>query len=220
MIFIRIILLLIIFCIPANAIFFSGAFPTTTTWSGSDKAASISLSAGNLTANISSDGALQSGRSIASRTSGLIYFEDIYQGNGSSGGVIVGAVNATPALVSTPYFLGQDNDSVGAYFTGDILRNGIVVGSFSSSTLATNDVVGTALNINTKLIWFRKNNGGWNNDIIANQNPALGLGGIDVSAITGAIFAGYTLQNTTDQVTANFGATSYAQTPPLGFGNL
>jgi len=38
-----------------------------------------------------------------------------------------------------------------------------------------------ALDLTAKKVWFRVGSGGWNNDILANQDPAGGVGGIDVA---------------------------------------
>lgn len=59
----------------------------------------------------------------------------------------------------------------------------------NNATLATianwgvGDVIGVAVNVPFKQIWFRVNGGAWNNDGTA--NPTTGVGGIDISGMVG-----------------------------------
>jgi hypothetical protein len=67
------------------------------------------------------------------------------------------------------------------------------------------------------VIWFRNNGGPWNGDPSA--DPTTGIGGIDVSVLTGPYFAaasyntGFTGGQT---LTGNFGAASFANSPGAG----
>lgn len=115
--------------------------------------------------------------------------------------------------------LGLDTNS-GAVFSGDpgFYINNSIVGS--TVTYAQADLLGIAVDIPDKLIWYQDNGGNWNGN--ASSNPANGSGdccGVSFASISGPYFFGITLANATDSMTANFGATSYAHTPPTGYGN-
>jgi hypothetical protein len=61
---------------------------------------------------------------------------------------------------------------------------------------------------------IRVDAGNWNN------SRTTGAGGISISSLNaGPYFAAISQHNTTEVITANFGATAYAQSVPAGFGN-
>ncbi len=71
-----------------------------------------------------------------------------------------------------------------------------------------------------QLIWFanltRAN--GWNASLL--NNPATGVGGIDISAMgAGAYFFGTQLETSGNSATVNTGGSAYFGTPPVGYGN-
>jgi hypothetical protein len=74
---------------------------------------------------------------------------------------------------------------------------------------------------NKKTWWFNISTAsGWNGNTLAAQNPATNTGGVSFSTMNaGPYFAGTTIGSASDTSTFNFGATSYAATPPVGFGN-
>jgi hypothetical protein len=92
---------------------------------------------------------------------------------------------------------------------------GISIGSFT-----TNDVACIAIDFTNKRGWFRRNGGNWNNN--ATYDPATNVGGVDLSAwlISSPVhyyFPAATFNAASKNVTANFGATSFAQAVPSGF---
>ena len=92
------------------------------------------------------------------------------------------------------------------------------------ATYAVGDTIGQAVDFSNKKIWWQKNGGNWNNDVIGNQNPATNTGGVSLSSV---IISGYTyapcvgLNSTAatglGSITCNFGATAFTYTPPSGF---
>jgi hypothetical protein len=75
---------------------------------------------------------------------------------------------------------------------------------------------------NNKLWAYNPVTGKWNNDVIANQNPATGTGGFSISGITsgGAIYPGFSGYNggAQDQCTINGGnSASFVYSVPSGF---
>jgi len=89
-------------------------------------------------------------------------------------------------------------------------------------TWTTADVIGMAVDLDNRKVWFRKNGGNWNNAVIGSQNPATNTGGASIT-VAGAYspYVGFNGSGSlnTDNVTANFGATSYGAAAPAGFGN-
>jgi hypothetical protein len=112
--------------------------------------------------------------------------------------------------------LGAGNNTIG-YQPSGVVRN-------NNATLATiaayvaGDRIGVAVDPANRLIWFRVNNGNWNNNVL--NNPATGVGGIDYSAIVGiGNFAAAVSASITGTVwTTNF--SSPVDTPPAGFSSI
>lgn len=183
---------------------------TTTTFDPSKKGTNVTLSGGNLTVTGSGLGVVLS---IASHSTGKFYLESSI----TAGGAAVGFGNASLGLNS---FLGaSDNDSVACNNVGQIFINGAQVGSAISGFGPTN-VVQMAVDFVNQKVWWKVDSLGWDNDIIANQNPATNTGGTSFSTINaGPYFAGTTIGSGSDTSTFNFGGTAYSFTPPAGFGN-
>lgn len=159
-----------------------GAPGATTTFNPADKSAHITLSGGNLIAT--GDGAGGGDdlvRSTTSKTVGKLYFE----GNLTTGGTefAIGLANSTATLTA---FLGTDNNGIGIFKSGHIFRNGSNV--LSGPAFANGDIVGVAIDFPNNLIWFRNNTAPtvWNAGGTA--DPATGVGGLSIAAITGPFF--------------------------------
>jgi len=195
----------------------AGKYPAasvaTTTWNPADKDANIGLTGGNLTATKTGDGASVV-RSVASRSSGLYYYEitfSVFTGSFSG----VGIANGTASLSA---FMGSDVNACIWLSDGRVYVNNSNFTNIQS--WAQGDTLCTSFDATNKLIWFRTNGGNWNNSGAA--NPATGTGGIDLAAnglAAGPYLASIQTWLDTNASTANFGATTYAQTAPSGFGN-
>jgi len=74
-----------------------------------------------------------------------------------------------------------------------------------------------AVDLVNKRIWMRLNANAWFNDVAA--NPATNTNGLDISSLftSNAAFPLVTCNSTTPHLTANFGATAFAQAMPSGF---
>jgi hypothetical protein len=182
----------------------------TTTWNPADKSANITLSGGDLNAATSQLFAQNAVRAIASAYSGKKYWE-ITVGALSSGAA--GVANSSAALGS---FIGDAN-GVGWGSNGDVSTGG--GGGTTWVPWDDGDVLCLALDLDNNRLWGRVGAGNWNNN--ASADPATNTLGHNISAITGPFFPAISMRCTggTDDMTANFGATAYAQTPPSGFGN-
>lgn len=190
----------------------SGGGSSTTTFDPANKASSITLSNGNLTAQ--NTGLLGNNlvRSIASHTTGKFYCE------ATVGGVLNGANSAVGFCDSTESMttqLGSDIDGVGYQKGGVVLFNNATASTIQTYT--TTNIIGMAIDIGGSLVWFQVNGGNWNNN--ASNNPATGVGGISISGIGGTLFVCVECHASSDSFTMNFGASAYSNAAPPGFSN-
>lgn len=180
----------------------------------------VTLSGGNLIAtNSVGSGSFGNARGTTSHSTGKFYIEwtvTVDAGNQ----VGIGLSDTTQSFTSG-FFNGGVAHSIGTTTTSTVSRlvfNGGTLGNYSSSGATTGDVIGVAVDIGAGLIWVRSNAGGWNNDIITNQNPALGIGGFAIG-LTGALFFSCDVESNTVNGTLNTGGSAYANTAPAGFGS-
>lgn len=94
---------------------------------------------------------------------------------------------------------------------------GSIAGTFPNwnVTYTTGDVLGMAVDLTAKLVWWRKNGGPWNNGGTA--DPATGVGGFSISLYTGTTHFLIASGASGVVTTVNFGATAFAAAAPSGF---
>jgi hypothetical protein len=156
-------------------------------------------------------------RALSSHSTGLYYYEVTPNVISGTGAWIIGIGNATASVSN---FVGNDANSIGVTAAGTIWFNSAnPVPPSPVAPYTVGNTVGVAVDLTNKKIWFRTNAGNWNNDVIANQNPVGNVGGAGFSTSTGPWFPMWNGGAVNDQVTASFGATTYAQPVPSGFGN-
>lgn len=148
------------------------------------KGAAVTVSGGNLTATVTSGtGAIGS----INWVSGPVYFEM------AIGATLTGvaSVGVTTFDFVTTGQIGSDTTSrsCGYQSSGSVLLNNVVVATLAAYVANSN--IGVAVNPLTQLIWFRVNGGNWNNDVIANQNPATNTGGIPLNLAKRTFIAGW-----------------------------
>lgn len=180
-----------------------------TTWNPNDKGSGIVLANNNLTAllPVSAD---QSVKSTTSKTTGKWYFEVRSKWVASEDDV-AGIWDTTSTLTNFP---GANANGYGIVYNQsqtrwEILHNGIF--TFVSDTPSAWSIIGVCLDLSSNFIYYNKNGA----DLYG--NPAAGTGGESIAAGTwyAAVGGGFGDANT--QMTANFGATAFAFTPPSGF---
>lgn len=169
----------------------------------------ITLSNSDLTATVAA-GATGNGTQVIGKrgaTSGKKYFAATIGAVAPATGIGIGLATDTFAVAIT--YLGGNASSLCLYGSNVVALNGAVVANYF--TLAAGDVVEFAVDLGTKRAWWRKNGGLWNND--ASANPATGVNGLDISAMTGTSFyPALSLQGTGEAWTLSNGLT-----PPSGF---
>jgi hypothetical protein len=186
-----------------------GFDPTTTV--------NTTLSNSNLTATLNLVAGIPGARIASGISTGKFYFEirtpSPSQGLTSFMGLL--ALSGT----YTNMFSGMSL-SAGVHTTNGIVIIETVTPGVTLGVFAVNDVLGVAVDFDAHLVWFRRNNGNWNNSGTA--NPATGVGGLTFSSASypagpAVNFAGTPALG--DSYTINLGATSYANAAPSGFGN-
>jgi hypothetical protein len=195
--------------------------PRTTYMTFDGAPTSVTLSNGNLTVthgNTSIAGVNSSdfGGPAVGQVGVKQYFEVTLQTSISNGNSI-GYMTPSDSTTAAPA-VGNNKTGVILGSTSSIIYtpNGVST-SKDLGAVAVNDVIGVAYDGDNSLLWFRKNGGNWNND--GSANPATGAGGVFATIRQGytpyvAFIAG---GPSTDVMKGNFGATTFANTPPSGF---
>lgn len=164
------------------------------TWDPANKAASITLSNGNLTA--AGTTAFSKGLSTIGKSSGKWYWENT---------CVVAfyfAAGVGRNFDSLAIYPGGDANSCGYYHDGQFLQNGTGAGTGTSSPYTVGDIIGVALDLTGLNVYFYKNN-------VLQKTLALAAA-TTFYAICGSGGGAASL-------TANFGATALAYSPPAGF---
>lgn len=195
------------------AAFFADAAPVTgSTWNPSDKSAFIDLSGGNLIATALGGGPGDSlVRGTTSKTTGKRYFE-IQTQDRVDGETAVGISNATEG---TSNFLGQSNNSIGMYTSGHVFLNGSQV--LAGPTFIVNDFIGVAIDFGGNLIWWRNNSAPTTWNAGGTADPATGVGGQSIVAITGPFFVCGDIPVQPGIFVLNVGSSSFNASPPSGY---
>jgi hypothetical protein len=185
--------------------------------------AGVTLSGGNLTAT-NTLSAWVGTRSTGPHTSGKWYAELTVNTLGGTNAFGFGICDASETLASG-FIIGSDTHGIIMYNnlggpTSGVFYNGGVVGSIGTPLPVAGAVVGVALDMTLKKIWFYNPSAGqWNGAAIGSQNPATGTGGIDVTTIlaAGNVYLAIALSNSGAVVTLNAGASAFSNAVPSGF---
>jgi hypothetical protein len=184
------------------------------TWDTST-AVNVALSGGNLTATTTGTSAGQGVRAadIFGRDNGKLYYElTVTNSASSNNGVGVGTTISTYANMISSATTG----AIVFFFSGNIWAGGSNTG-ISLGARSNGDVIGVAIDLDNRTIWFKKVNGtpgNWNNS--GSANPATNAGGITVPA---GLMVPFNVHGATagSILTANFGASGFTGTVPSGF---
>jgi hypothetical protein len=169
---------------------------------------SMTLSAGNLTATSTAGSGGVRGVSYAS---GKFYWECAMatwaNANTAPGIASASAILSNFGATPTQAALVRQN--------GLIWVNNVSTGN-SLGARASGDVIGIALDIGSRLIWFRlAPSGNWNGSSTA--NPATGTGGLNISGLLGALYPAFAGAASGDQCSINVGGSSFVGSVPSGF---
>jgi hypothetical protein len=122
-------------------------------------------------------------------------------------------VGVCDTYVSVTTALGSDTHAVVYKANGSVVYAGLTQANYSS--FSTGDTVGVALDIPSRKVYFRLN-GTWQ----GGSDPESGSGGVSIPAgwrLVGMVLG---LLASFNQVTVNFGASSFNSTPPKGYSKV
>ena len=193
-----------------------------TTWNPADKDAGIVLSGGNLiAAGDGVTGASRGVRATTSKTTGKLYFEiGLNPGAGTAQSALgICTSTANMANLYGSNFVGGAGILIG---NGWFYVNGSITSTqIESGTISPPCTICVAIDFPNSLMWVRAtggtNSGNWNGS--GSNNPATGVGGVGISALfpsnpafpVVSVFA-----SIAGTRTANFGASAFVGTIPLG----
>jgi hypothetical protein len=186
-----------------------------TTWSTTDKGASITLTGSNLIAT-NSTSAAAGVRAADAQASGKFYWEytcNTFASANSAVGISRGGSDLT-IRPSTATAVGE----CGVFAIGNIYIDGVNPGGVTLGTITAGTVVAVAIDCTGRLVWFRQGvAGNWNGS--ASANPATGAGGLSLTTISGgiAVYPTAWINQLNDQITANFGGSAFVGVVPSGF---
>lgn len=184
-----------------------------TTFNPADKHASVTLSNGNLTALGADNFNNYAVRSTTSKNWGLLYCEITVTVGSNGSGPHLGIATSDELLSVYP---GYSSLSRG-YFPGFGWSYGKLYPNNTDygPTGANGDVVMLAMNLNAQKMWCGKN-GSWPvGQAGSGGDPAAGTSPAFSTLPAGPLFVMASVRGST--VTANFGASAFAYTPPAGF---
>lgn len=171
----------------------------------------ITLSNGNLTATGTATGWNNAVGTVYNYLGK--YYDEVTVGLATATDAI-GLVNPAASLTSGSAFPGHDTNGIGWFVDGRVLFNSTVITTIATWT--NGSILGRAVDLDNRMIWFRVGNGNWNNSPTA--NPATNTGGIPLSVSASTVYAPAVSSDAIgDSFTDNFGATAFSQTPPAGF---
>lgn len=191
--------------------------PSTVTWDSATVTA-VTLSGGNLVATNTGTTSANQGAHVIStsgKTTGKYYFEITW--SAITTGINLGIGIGTTASTYTNMGNGGTT-GVELYRTNSVWSNGSSIATFSGGSYGAGQVVGVAVDLDNRRIWFRlAPSGNWNDN--ATYNPATNVGGLTIPAGTMVPFVtfGGTSGAINNVVTANFGASSFTGAVPSGF---
>jgi hypothetical protein len=145
-------------------------------------------------------------------STGLHYYEASINVNSFG---FTNGVGVTSSAQSVSNVIGNNNNGIAYYSDGTVRYN---AGTLTSlATYTAGDIISVAVDFTNNKVWFRKNAAGWNNDILANQNPASNVGGYDISARANAAIEPAVSGDGTDAMTGQFSKSSWTQSVPSGY---
>lgn len=168
----------------------------------------MALSAGNLVATSSAAGNAASTRNLT----GPHYFEAVI--TTLAGTPAIGLVNHV--FTFSTALMGADTNSLAYKSSGIVVVNGVTLSTIAAYVQGNR--VDCAVDLANRFIWFRVAGGNWNNNVA--NDPATGVGGIDISSMNlGTMRAAVGASITGTVWTCKF-STAFTGTPPTGFVSL
>ncbi len=141
-------------------------------------------------------------------------------GGGATDGVGIVASWGIAAWMADTNASGPSSDTgMGYFINGRIARKNAVVTSVNATTWGASDVLGIALDLDNKRIWWRKNTGSWIGTT-GTPDPASNTNGFDITNFLSnncRVYPAVNMAGSATKFTANFGASSFTGSVPSGF---
>lgn len=118
---------------------------------------------------------------------------------------------------TTTGLLGVDANGIGYDAGGTVKLGNVTVATLTAFGIGDN--IGMAVNRRLGLVWFRKNGGNWNNDVLANQDPENNIGGITLASITGNLYPAWG-GSAVSTVDGRFKSAEWAYSAPTGYAQV
>lgn len=179
-----------------------------TTLDPNAKSSGITLSGSNLIATSTAAGNAATTRNLT----GKHYFEAVI--TTLAGTPAVGLVNQL--FVFSTALLGADTNSLAYKSSGAVVVNGVTLATIA--TFIVTNRIDCAVDPANRFIWFRVAGGNWNNNVA--NDPATGVGGIDISSMNLGTLRGAVGASATGTVWTMTFSTPFVGTPPTGFVSL
>jgi hypothetical protein len=183
----------------------------------SNRVPGLTFSNGNLTVT---NQATTTGLYALTDGSGTKFYFEIVVNNSALPNTFDIAIGVTSTFFNSGGFLGHPTD-IGYFGNGTVNFNNTQIDSAALS-YGIGDNIGVAVDLANNKIWFRKNGGQWNHDILANQNPATNTGGYNITGIGTPVFGvvNFPTSDVGQQATGKFATASWTYTNPTGFNQL
>ena len=174
--------------------------------------AGVTLSNGNLTAELTGTVANNVTKATPFQSTGKYYYE--FTINNTLDNSVIGIANAVTALTE---YIGQVAANSLGIFNSTWL--GATGGTITAPPFVIGHVYGIAVDLTAKLAWAKDITAGGNWNANGTANPVTGVNGASFSTVTGNIYPAVSLIHANDKITINFGATAYAGTLLSGYSN-
>jgi hypothetical protein len=185
-----------------------------TTLNPADKAANVTLSGGNLIAAATTN-AVGIVRAIDKQITGKFYWEATLTTNTA----VQSGCGVASLQTSLTQSLASQSGPCALFHNGAVYSDGVQFGSsIFGASVVSGVVVGMALDLASRQMWFRLGAAGfWNAN--AGANPATGVGGVYLPGLgPGApVYPALTFGATSDAATLNFGDSAFTGVVPSGF---
>jgi hypothetical protein len=179
--------------------------PTNTTWSPVDV---VNVTASNNDLTVTTYFTNAGARGLTGLSTGKYYWEytvGVFSNTTSGFGICTEAALISGALGGVGHAAIRQ--------PGTVLINNVSITTLG--VLNANDIVRFAVDLTTRRMWFRLPGQNWNGNVI--NDPATGVGGYDISMLTGPLYPAFGSGATGQSCTANFGNSAFSGAVPSGF---
>lgn len=193
--------------------------PDFAAWNPADTYGTVSISGGFLVATVSgSNFDNKTGRATLARSTGKWFFSATFNQVTSNDDVGFNKETTGLGIANAAHDFAADYPGMSPYNAAIALASGSLYGGGSDGPtfgeMFSGDVLDLVVDLDAALLWARKNGGDWNGSPTA--DPETGAEGFDCASSfpSGDVYPLFLLYANGDQLTANFGASSFTYAKP------